>query len=135
MDDAERKYLLDNTAVARELLTRLERRRLLRDRSLDEDYELCRRSADELRGVLEELMVKVQDDGFLMDALREMQAVCTNFVSAAGIDSEVFWREHVLFWDHLAQLRDVFARNVGLVVTEFNLRPTSNIGQVIAYRR
>ena len=105
MDDAERKYLLDNTAVARELLTRLERRRLLRDRSLDEDYELCRRSADELRGVLEELMVKVQDDGFLMDALREMQAVCTNFVSAAGIDSEVFWREHVLFWDHLAQLR------------------------------
>jgi hypothetical protein len=131
MDDAEAKYLQDNRHIAERVLIFLQRRRLLRDRMMDEDYEECRKSAHELSKVFEGEMLTVEGKGFLFRALMDMQTACTNFVSAAGHKSQAFRGDDELFRYHLVVLREVFAQRVGLIVERFDLPATPEIQQII----
>ncbi len=133
MDD-KATYLADNRHIAQRLMILLQRRRLLRDRIMDEDYEECRKSAHDLRKVFENEMLTVSGGGFLLRALMDLQAACTNFVSAAGRKSEAFRRDDDLFRYHLVVLREIFAQRVGLIVEEFDLLVTPEIQEVIDFR-
>lgn len=61
MDDSDAQYLQDNRHIAERLMILLQRRRLLRDRVMDEDYEECRKSAHDLRKVFENEMLTVRE--------------------------------------------------------------------------
>lgn len=133
MQDDDARYLQDNHHIAERLVKLLQRRRLLRDRVMDEDYEECRESAHDLRKVFENEMLAVTDGGFLLRAITDMQTACTNFVSAAGRHSEAFRRDDELFQYHLTVLREIFARRVRLIVENFDLHVTPEIQQVMDY--
>lgn len=53
-------YIVDNHRHAERILTVLEDRRLFRDRATIEDCDFCRRSAHELRGLLEARMLTIE---------------------------------------------------------------------------
>ena len=53
-------YIVDNNRHAERILTVLEDRRLFRDRATIEDCDFCRRSAHELRGLLEARMLTIE---------------------------------------------------------------------------
>lgn len=133
MDD-EATYLADNRHIAERLMILLQRRRLLRDRIMDEDYEECRKSAHDLRKVFENEMLTVSGGGFLLRALMDLQVACTNFVSAAGQKSEAFRRDDDLFRYHLVVLREIFAQRVALIVEKFDLLITPEIQEMIDFR-
>jgi hypothetical protein len=133
MQDDEARYLQDNHHIAERLIKLLQRRRLLRDRVMDEDYEECRESAHDLRKVFENEMLAITDGGFLLRAITDMQTACTNFVSAAGRHSEAFRRDDELFRYHLVVLREVFAQRVKLIVERFDLRPTPEVQAIIDF--
>jgi hypothetical protein len=133
MQDDEARYLQDNHHIAERLIKLLQRRRLLRDRLMDEDYEECRESAHDLRKVFENEMLAITDGGFLLRAVTDMQTACTNFVSAAGRHSEAFRRDDELFRYHLVVLREVFAQRVKLIVEEFDLRVTPEVQAIIDF--
>ncbi|WP_137123472.1 hypothetical protein [Segeticoccus rhizosphaerae] len=133
MDDDESRYIQDYRHIAERLVKLLQRRRLLRDRLLAEDYEECRESAHDLRKVFENEMLAVTDRGFLLAAITDMQTACTNFVSAAGRDSANFRRDDELFRYHLIVLREVFAKRLRLIVEKFDLQVTPEIQAVINF--
>jgi len=135
MDDEEAKYLQENRHIAERLIKLLQRRRLLRDRVTDEDYEECRESAHELRKVFENEMLAVTSGRFLLCALTDMQTACTNFVSAAGRNSVAFKKDDELFRYHLVVLREVFAQRVRMIVDRFDLQVTPEIQQVMDFAR
>jgi len=133
MDDEEAKYLQENRHIAERLVKLLQRRRLLRDRVMNEDYEECRKSAHDLRKVFENEMLAVTSGGFLFRALTDMQPACTNFVSAAGRKSAAFKEDDELFRYHLVVLREIFARRVSTIVDRFGLAVTPEIQQVMDF--
>jgi hypothetical protein len=135
MHQPDMTYLQNNRHIAERLLVFLEDRRLLRDRMSDEDQVYCRKSADALRKVLENEMLNVQHGGFLLDALRELRRACTNFVSAAGPKSQAFKEDNALFQYHLEILREAFAQRVRRIVTEFDLRPTPEVQEIMDFGR
>lgn len=132
MDDAEARYVADNSQVAEHALALLQDRRLLRER-YEEDYEECRLSAQDLRGTLGNLVLAVQNGGFLKAALQDMQRACTNFVTAAGKNSRRFYEDDQWFNENLNILRLIFAQRLRLIVISFDLVATSEIQQVIDY--
>ncbi len=134
MDYPDATYLQDNRHIADRLMIRLVKPRLLRDRFSDEDYEECRKSADRLRKVFESEMLAIQDGGFLLRAVMDLQRACTNFVSAAGRKSEVFREDHELFRYHLTVLREVFAQRVTKIVETFDLQVPFEVQQIMDFR-
>ncbi len=128
-------YLQNNRHIAERLLIFLEGRRLLLDRITGEDQVYCRKSADALRKVLENEMLNVKDGGFLLEALRDLRRACTNFVSAAGAESQAFKDDDLLFRYHLEILREAFALRVVRIVNEFDLRPTPEVQEIMSYAR
>ncbi len=126
-------YLHDNRHIAERLLIFLEGRRLLRDRISDEEQVYCRKSANELRKILENEMLNVQGRGFLLEAIRDLRRACTNFVSAAGPNSRAFKDDEALFRYHLEILREAFAQRVKLIVDTFDLQPTADLQQIMDF--
>lgn len=133
MQDDEARYLQDNHHIAERLIKLLQRRRLLRDRLMDKDYEECRESAHDLRKIFENETLAITDGGFLLRAVTDMQSACTNFVSAAGRHSEAFRRDDELFRYHLVVLREVFAQRVKLIVEKFDLGVTPEVQAIIDF--
>lgn len=131
--DEEANYLQTNRHIALRLTKLLQRRRLLRDRIGQEDYEECRKSAHQLRKVFENEMLAEQGNGFLLLAITDMQNACTTFVSAAGRNSENFRQDDELFRYHLVVLREIFAQRLGLIVDKFDLPVTPEVQQIVSY--
>ncbi|MFD7023434.1 hypothetical protein [Promicromonospora sukumoe] len=121
MNDAEAQYIQQNLHVAERLLIILQDRRLLRSRVHEEDFEECRKSAHELRKVLEAELLSMNNRGFLFTALSDMQGACRAFIDAAGSSSQNFRRDPNRFITQLNALRVVFSRQVRLVVERFEL--------------
>lgn len=131
--DEEAKYVQENRHIARRLTILLQRRRLLRERFTQEDYEECRKSAHELRKVFENEMLAETGNGFLLRALIDMQSACTNFVSAAGTKSANFRQDDELFRYHIVVLREVFAQRMRLIVAKFDLDVTPEVSEIINF--
>ena len=133
MTSLDMDYFQMNLLIAQRLLIYLEDRRLLLGRFNAEDQEYCRRSADDLRGVLGGEMLAVRDGGMLLAALRDMRRACNIFVSAAGPEAKEFKTDDDLFSYHLVILRTVFAQRVGHIVEEFELDATDEVKQIIQF--
>ncbi|MGR0220873.1 hypothetical protein [Agromyces sp. ZXT2-6] len=131
--DEEANYIQANRHIAIRLTKLLQRRRLLRDRLNQEDYEECRRSAHELRKIFENEMLAENGAGFLLHAMTDLQNACTTFVSAAGRNSENFKRDDELFRYHLVVLREVFAQRMSLIVERFDLPISTEVQQIISF--
>ena len=134
MEPLDQAYLTQNRHRAQRLLILMQRRRLLRERFHEEDEEYCRRSAADLRQVLEAEMLAVADGGFLLTVLMELQRACTNFVRAAGGQAKNFKEDPELFQYHLVDLREVFAQRLERVLDTFQLPATDEIQQVISFK-
>lgn len=131
----DQAYLHDNRHIAERLMIFIEGRRLLRDRMTDEDQVYCRKSAQELRRILENEMLTVKGGGVLLDAIRDLRKACANFVSAAGPKSKAFKEDDVLFRYHLELLRETFAQRVTLVVDVFDLQPSTELEEIMQCAR
>ncbi|MFI6832803.1 hypothetical protein ACIBG5_37210 [Kribbella sp. NPDC050241] len=133
--DLDPTYIADNRRFAERMLILLQSRRLLRDRFSDEDQEYCRRSADDLRKALQAEMLAIEDGGYLLTVLTDLQRCCTTFVSAAGSKAKNFRHDHELFAFHLGMLREVFAQWVRHVVDGFALSVTPEIQEIMDFKQ
>jgi hypothetical protein len=134
MDTIDQGYIVDNRRHAERILTVLEGRRLFTAWPSAEDEEFCRRSAQELRGLLEAQMLTIEAGGFLIEMINDVRKACRIFVDAAGRDAVNFCSDFRLFEDHLATLRMTVALRVGRIVDEFQLTVSVEIQEIMGHR-
>lgn len=134
MGNVDKGYIVDSRRHSERILTVLEDRRLFRDRANIEDCEFCRRSAQEIRRILEAQMLTIEAGGFLREMLGDLRRACGIFVDAAGRDAIHFRNDFQLFEDHLRELRIAVAQRVTRIVDEFELTVSQEIQRVMDYR-
>lgn len=125
------QYVENNRQIAKRVLIFLEDRRVLTERIHIENFEECRRSAHDIRGLLQNELIAISGKGPLSVDLSDMQKACRNFVSAAGTNSVNFRRDGSLFNGHMTSLREIFAQRIRHIAEVFDESPGPQLQELL----
>ena len=125
--------------VARELLTRLEDRRVLYSPSFAEVPNHCIQSVIEVRHILTDALTRLSNKGVLADHIRAMGAASRRFLERIGSEATPDYdamrqHGHYLSWeflDALGQLRGIFGVHIAIVAARFNLDVHGELASVL----
>ncbi|WP_370626962.1 hypothetical protein [Salinibacterium sp. ZJ450] len=114
------EYVQTNKDLARRILVYLEDRRVLylNDR---EDYEACRKSAQDIRNFLTLEIMNVQGGGHLEELLKRIRSAARAFVTAAGQESTNFSDNHGHFVACLSAFRDAVGAELNWLSMDYQL--------------